>query len=47
MREMVQRGVPLEHFETVRTPVEEIFVRTVQRGDAARAGGASPAGERP
>jgi ABC-2 type transport system ATP-binding protein len=33
MREMVQRGVPLEHFETVRTPVEEIFVRTVQAGE--------------
>jgi ABC-2 type transport system ATP-binding protein len=47
MREMVQRGVPLEHFETVRTPVEEIFVRTVQRGDATRAGGASQTGERP
>ena len=33
MREIVQRGVPLEHFETVRTPVEEIFIRTVQAGD--------------
>jgi hypothetical protein len=35
MREMVARGVTLEHFETVRTPVEEIFVRTVQAGERA------------
>jgi ABC-2 type transport system ATP-binding protein len=46
MREMVQRGVPLEHFETVRTPVEEIFVRTVQAGEPSRAGAAPQAGER-
>jgi ABC-2 type transport system ATP-binding protein len=35
MRDLLQRGVTLEHFETMRTPVEEIFVRTVQAGERA------------
>jgi len=36
---LVRQGLPVEHFEVMRTPVEEIFVRTVEAGDAA-AGGA-------
>jgi len=32
---LVQRGIPVEHFEVMRTPVEEIFVRTVEAGGSA------------
>ena len=37
---LVERGVAVERFETLRMPVEEIFVRTV------RSRGAAPAAER-
>ena len=33
---LVQRGIPFEHFEVARTPVEEIFIRTVQASEAGR-----------
>jgi len=38
--------VPLQHFEVVRTPLEEIFVRTVRRLDAAPAERGALAGAR-
>ena len=41
---LVRQGLPVEHFEVMRTPVEEIFVRTVEAGDAA-AGGAGAGGD--
>jgi ABC-2 type transport system ATP-binding protein len=41
---LVQRGIPVEHFEVMRAPVEEIFVRTVAAADAAAAGGAAGGG---
>ena len=35
MNLLVEKRVPLEHFEVVRMPLEEIFVRIVQEGEAA------------
>jgi ABC-2 type transport system ATP-binding protein len=50
MDHLVRRGVSVEHFEVMRAPVEEIFVHTVETGDARAAGalGATggPGGER-
>jgi len=40
---LVQQRIPVEHFEVMRTPVEEIFLRTVEATDAA-AGGAVAGG---
>jgi len=46
MERMLRHGVPLQHFEVVRTPLEEIFVRTVRRLDAAPAERGALAGAR-
>jgi len=46
MERMVRHGVQLHHFEVVRTPLEEIFVRTVRRLEAAPAGNGALAGAR-
>ena len=34
---LVERGIAVEHFEVMRAPVEEIFVRTVEAANAAAA----------
>jgi ABC-2 type transport system ATP-binding protein len=46
MERLLRLGVPLQHFEVVRTPLEEIFVRTVRRLDAAPAESGALAGAR-
>jgi ABC-2 type transport system ATP-binding protein len=46
MERMLRHGVALHHFEVVRTPLEEIFVRTVRRLDAAPAESGALAGAR-
>ena len=46
MERMLRHGVPLQHFEVVRTPLEEIFVRTVRRLDAVPAESGALAGAR-
>ena len=46
MERLVRLGVPLHHFEVVRTPLEEIFVRTVRRLEGAPAGTGALAGAR-
>ena len=43
MDQILARGLAVEHFEVMRAPVEEIFVRTVEAGE--RGGAAPPAGE--
>jgi hypothetical protein len=37
MEQLQRRGVPMEHFEVVRAPLEEIFVRTVQANERGAA----------
>jgi len=34
LRELVERGIPLTHFEVATPPLEDIFIRVVEGGDA-------------
>jgi ABC-2 type transport system ATP-binding protein len=40
---LLKHGIPIDHFEVVRPPLEEIFVRTVEAADAAAAAPAAGA----
>jgi ABC-2 type transport system ATP-binding protein len=46
MERLLRQGIPLLHFEVVRPPLEEIFVRTVRRVEAEPAESGALAGAR-